>query len=189
MAVIDTVTWPVPAVEAMVIPDPYEFEEREPHCNGTNLLWFGHHVNRSGLERIMPDIKGYPLRVVSNFDGAIPWSVGTMVKEFKRADIVIIPETAKYKSNNRALEAIRQGCFVVAEPHPSLNDLPGIWVGNIKEGIEWTRRNLQEANERTKMAQKYVRDAYSHQTLALAWKTAIQRPTTSEVAVKNGTDG
>jgi hypothetical protein len=60
--------------DATVIADPYEYPEMPPHCNGVNLLWYGHHVNRESLQRILPDLEGYPLRVVSNFDGAIPWS-------------------------------------------------------------------------------------------------------------------
>jgi hypothetical protein len=160
-----------------------------PHCNGVNLLWFGHQVNRASLQRILPEIDGYPLRVVSNFGGAIPWSKETMLREFAQADIVIIPFTEKYKSSNRTLEAIRQGCMVVAEPHPAINDIPGIWIGNIKEGIEWTRHNLTAANERIGMAQKYVETVYSPQTLTAAWKKAIQSPITSAAALKNGTVG
>ena len=93
--------------DATVIADPYEYPEMPPHCNGVNLLWFGHHVNRESLQRILPDLEGYPLRVVSNFDGAIPWSKETMLEEFARADIVVIPATVPYRSANRAIEAIR----------------------------------------------------------------------------------
>lgn len=175
--------------DAVVVPDPYEFPLRAPHCNGVNLLWFGHSVNKHSLDRIMLDIAGYPLRVVSNFGGSLNWSIPVMREELAYADIVIIPETAKYKSNNRALEAIRQGCFVVAEPHPSLTGIPGIWLGNIKEGIEWARQNLSQANERTRTAQAYLEGAYSPQIITNAWRNAIQRPITSAAERKNGTDG
>ena len=175
--------------KAIVIPDPYEYPEVVPHCRGTCLLWYGHHVNRVGLERILPDLEGHPLRVVSNFAGAIPWSQETMLREFAIADIVVIPATAEYKSNNRTLEAIRQGCFVVAEPHPSLTDIPGIWVGNIKEGIEWARQNPLEANQRTLEAKAHVRDTYAPQILAAAWRSVIPLRSTSEAVGSTGMDG
>ena len=172
--------------DATVIPDPYEFPEMPPHCNGVNLLWFGHHVNRNSLQRILPDLKGYSLRVVSNFDGAIPWSKETMLEEFARADIVVIPTTASYKSANRAIEAIRQGCFVVAEPHPALEGFP-IYIGNIKEGIEWTKQ--QNMNELISKAQKFVTELYTPKILIDKWKTLTELRTTSDVEKRSGTDG
>ena len=172
--------------DATVIADPYEFPEMPPHYAGTNLLWFGHHVNRDSLQRILPDLEGYPLRVVSNFEGAIPWSKETMLREFARADIVVIPTTASYKSANRAIEAIRQGCFVVAEPHPALKDFP-IYIGNIKEGIEWTKQ--QNMNELISKAQKFVTAEFSPQILIDKWKSATKRPTTLDADKRNGTAG
>jgi len=172
--------------DATVISDPYEYPEMPPHCNGVNLLWYGHHVNRESLQRILPDLEGYPLRVVSNFDGAIPWSKETMLEEFARADIVVIPATAPYKSANRAIEAIRQGCFVVAEPHPALEDFP-IYIGNIKEGIEWTKQ--QNMNELISKAQKFVTAEFSPQTLIDKWKKATKRHTTLDAEKRNGTVG
>jgi hypothetical protein len=172
--------------DATVIADPYEFPEMPPHYAGTNLLWFGHHVNRDSLQRILPDLEGYPLRVVSNFEGAIPWSKETMLEEFARADIVVIPTTASYKSANRAIEAIRQGCFVVAEPHPALKNFP-IYIGNIKEGIEWTKQ--QNMNELISKAQRFVREEFSPQILIDKWKSATRRPTTLDADQRNGTVG
>ena len=172
--------------DAIVISDPYEYPEMPPHCNGVNLLWYGHHVNRESLQRILPDLEGYPLRVVSNFDGAIPWSKETMLEEFARADIVVIPATAPYKSANRAIEAIRQGCYVVAEPHPALEGFP-IYIGNIKEGIEWTKQ--QNMNKLISKAQKFVTAEFSLQTLIDKWKNATRRPTTLDAEKRNGTVG
>lgn len=175
--------------DATIIPDPWEYALYEPHVRGTNLLWYGHHVNRMGLKRILPDLEGYPLRVVSNFEGARPWSYEVMLEEFAIADIVVIPATETYKSANRTVEAIRQGCFVVAEPHPAIMDIPGIWIGNIKEGIEWTGVHCTEANQRLSEAQSYVTAKYSPTTVASLWKHAIQRPTTSEVETPDGMVG
>lgn len=171
-----------------VIPDPYEYPELLPHCAGVNLLWFGHATNRHSLERVLDEVQGYPLLVISNFPGAMPWSKETMLQAFPNADIVILPKTDDYKSPNRALEAIRQGCFVVAEPHPSLEGFP-VWIGNIKEGIEWARQNPQLAKDKTLEAQRFVTERYSPQTVASAWRSVIQSPTTLDAAKSTGTDG
>jgi len=168
--------------DATVIGDPYEYPEEKPHCNGLNLLWYGHAVNKHSLERILPDLEGYNLRVVSNFGGAIPWSHETMLEEFARADIVLMPATAEYKSPNRAVEAIRQGCFVVSERDLGI---PHIYVGNILEGIKWT----QDTNTLISKAQKFVRDEYSPRILIDKWKTLSALRTTSDAVIKNGTDG
>ena len=173
--------------DAVIIPDPFEYDEMPPHCNGVNLLWYGHAVNKQSLQRILPDIERYPLRVVSNFGGAIPWSHETMLEEFARADIVVIPATDTYKSPNRAIEATRQGCFVVAEPHPALEGFPGIWIGNIKEGIEWTTKRNVSSN--ILAAQKFVMEKYGPQIVIDAWKTITKRPTTLDAEKNTGTAG
>ena len=170
--------------DATVIGDPYEYPEAKPHYNGLNLLWYGHAVNKHSLERILPDLEGYNLRVVSNFGGAIPWSHETMLEEFARADIVLMPATAEYKSPNRAIEAIRQGCFVVSERDLGI---PHIYVGNILEGIKWTQ--TQDINSLISKAQKFVTDEFSPRILIDKWKTLTKLRTTSDVEKRSGTDG
>jgi hypothetical protein len=170
--------------DATVIGDPYEYPEAKPHYNGLNLLWYGHGVNKRSLERILPDLEGYNLRVVSNFGGAIPWSHETMLKEFARADIVLMPATAEYKSPNRAVEAIRQGCFVVSEKDLGI---PHIYVGNILEGIKWTQ--TQDINTLISKAQKFVTDEFTPRILIDKWKTLTKLRTTSDAVTRNGTDG
>ena len=170
--------------DATVIGDPYEYPEAKPHYNGLNLLWYGHAVNKHSLERILPDLEGYNLRVVSNFGGAIPWSHETMLKEFARADIVLMPATAEYKSPNRTIEAIRQGCFVVSERDLGI---PHIYVGNILEGIKWTQ--TQDMNTLISKAQKFVTEEFTPQILIDKWKTLTKLRTTSDVEKRSGTDG
>ncbi len=174
---------------ATVIPDPYEYPLVKPHCYGANLLWFGHGLNYQSLERVLPELEDYNLRVVSNREGSIQWTPDILYQEFPRADIVIIPATASYKSANRAVEAIRQGCFVVAEYHPSLEGFPGIWIGNIKEGIEWAMRNQQSANERTRTAQTFV-EIFSPEQTANAWRSIFKElDSTSDAARSSGPVG
>lgn len=148
---------------AEVIPEAYEFPHADPHSNGNKLLWFGHKTNFYTLERVLPELKEYELSIVC--DGFKPWSHETMLEEFAKADIVILPATKDYKSPNRAVEAIRQGCWVVAEPHPSLQDFP-IWKGSIAEGIKAPRY--------VQTAQTFITGRYSPKVVASAWKKILE---------------
>lgn len=175
---------------ATVIDDPYEYEEIAPHVRIGNLFWFGHASNYDGLAMFRDALKGYPLRIVSNIGGMIPWSPETMREEFAKADIVLLPDSAPTKSANRAVEAIRQGCFVVATPHPSLEDIPGIWVGDLMKGIEWASTHPQEANERLIRSQAYVRVRFSPERVANAWRTLAKACASSlDVGISPGLGG
>lgn len=162
------------AREATVIGDPYEQPEVPPHGAGRRVLWFGHASNLASLRRVMGELQGVELLVVTNAPGYRAWSPGAMQEAWAWADLVILPATAPYKSANRAIESIRQGCFVVAEPHPAIMDIPGIWIGNIREGLEWAVSNWPEANQRTRRAQEYVQARYAPATQASAWKRLLQ---------------
>lgn len=189
--------------EANVIPEPYELPEVEPHCVGNHLLWFGHPNNLASLNRILPTqaslgFAGGPLHVVTIKSAiqaslgieVIEWSPETIVEELSWADIVLMPATAKTKSCNRTVEAIRQGCFVVAEPHPSIEHIPGIWIGDIQEGIAWATQHPGEANARTREAQTYISRVYDPKTVACAWSRVIQgSPSNLEVGVAPGQAG
>jgi hypothetical protein len=95
-----------------------------------------------------------------------------------------MPATAEYKSPNRAVEAIRQGCFVVSERDLGI---PEIYVGNIKEGIEWTQ--TQNVNQRISKAQKFVTEEFSPKILIDKWKTLTKQRTTLDAEKRNGTVG
>lgn len=166
-----------------IVRDTYEFPEVEPHCNGGNLLWFGHKGNLSTIQRT-----GIEARIVCNAPGCIPWSLETMDAEFALADIVLMPATAPYKSPNRTLEAIRQGCFVVAEPHPAINDFP-VYIGDLKEGIEWAKNNQSEANKMIRKAQRFITEKYSPAIQASAWKRVLESASTLAQERSNGLGG
>lgn len=172
------------------IPEAYEYARLDPHCSGSRLLWFGHRVNMHSLARILPSLVGHDIKVVSNAPGCIPWSVEAVQRELSEADIVVLPSSADYKSPNRAVEAIQQGCFVVAEPHPALARFP-IWKGNIGEGVEWASKHQDEANSMTLTAQLFVETHYSPPTLASAWKRLLMAPShsTSDAGESDGPAG
>jgi len=193
LSMADAVTCPAPEmarripVPATVIPDPYEFTEAAPHCAGSKLLWFGHGTNLKDLDVARPLLEGFPLRVVSNVAGTTLWSIPTLLNEMKNADIVVIPKYAAYKSSNRAVESIRRGCFVVAEPHPSLEELPGIWIGNLREGIEWASQYPKEANNRTREAQSFISSRFSPRRISSAWRRICEAGSDSISGVGSGT--
>jgi hypothetical protein len=177
--------------EAVFIDDPYELGLTDPHCKGDNLLWFGHFSNLYSLVNIRHQLKGHPLKIVSNITGTTQWSIDTMIEELAKADIVVMPKTALYKSPNRTVEAVRRGCFVVAETHPALKNIPGIWIGDIKEGIDWATSNLEKANQWTKAAQEYLSVKHSPRLCGLAWKKICTEAWDSTLAVEKniGKDG
>jgi hypothetical protein len=171
--------------DANVIPDPYEYPLKAPHCNGSALLWYGHGSNINSIIKWLPTLKN--VRIVSNIEGAIQWSWSLMLEEFARADIVLMPATKEYKSPNRTIEAIRQGCFVVAEPHPSINDFP-IYIGNIQEGIEWARTHQKQANQMILEAQNYI-EKYSPRRVANVWKRTLESASILGAEKSNGLTG
>jgi hypothetical protein len=183
---------------ATVIPDAYEYEECLPHCKGNRLLWFGHSTNGASLNRLMGFSTEYPLRVVTNKSAQAPdspidivdWSTEALRQEFAKADIVLLPDTAPHKSANRAIEAIRQGCFVVAEPHPALTDFPGIWIGNLRKGVVWASQHQEDARSMTEAAQQYVKEKYSLEHTVSALRTLLtELSSTWEQDVSTGTAG
>lgn len=158
--------------DAVLIPDPYEQPERPAKVND-NLLWFGHRSNLPDLEREMPSLHGLKLAVVTNAPGYAQWSPGMMDEAFNRAGLVVIPTGKSLaKSGNRAIEAIRRGLFVVANPLPAYQDL-GIWTGNIREGVDWALSHRAEVIKRIKGAQDYVKHEYSPARIGKLWKQAL----------------
>lgn len=158
---------------ATVIPDPYEQPEKEPHI-GESLLWFGHRSNLPDLMlwlEVLP-----PVRVIT---GPAPcsfeeWSPALMNEAFDSAGLVVLPVGAKKaKSGNRAIEAIRRGLFVVAGDLPAYSDL-GVWVGDIKAGVEWALSHKDEAIQRIRASQAYVEKEYSPQRIADLWIAALE---------------
>lgn len=162
--------------KALVINDPYEFPLKEPGFNPEDpkLLWFGHSSNLYSLEKVLPEIADFDLRVISNTDTmpSIPWSKQAMVEGFEWCDLVIIPETDYCKGSNRAIESFRSGRFVVAEPHPSLNYLP-CHTGGIREGIEWAMKHPKQVLACIEQAQIDIETLYSPENIGAQWERAL----------------
>lgn len=176
--------------EAIIIPDCIDNERSEPHSNGAKLAWFGHQTNFQSINKLRPQLVGYELRVLCNTTLANwcePLNHKSRDEVLKWADIAIFPQTDAYKNPNRAVTALMAGCFVVAEPHPAYVGLP-VYVGDIKEGIEWAVKNPQAVRENILKGQDYVYGLYNPRTVASAWRTAIQSVCTSGAENTDGKD-
>lgn len=148
--------------KAFVIPDPYESNE-VPAGYGEGVLWFGHESNLHTIEPYMDCVH----RVLT----ANEWSREGQLRALAECAVVVIPVGEKKgKSANRLIESVRNGRFVVAGELPAHDEFkPYMWIGDIREGLEWAQSNLDECVERVKACQDYIRDKYSPQAIGKKW--------------------
>jgi hypothetical protein len=180
-----------PGTDVTVIPDAYEFPERQPRFNWdqkeiTNLMWFGHPTNIKHLQRVWNELAGFNIMIITengvtlDVDGEVfpiqPWSIDTMLWGFAQSHIVIIPNEGKKscKGANRIIESIRQGVFVIAEPCPAYEEFKEwMYIGDIKEGLEWCKQHKEELQDRVQKAQAYIREKYAPMKIVGQWHELI----------------
>ena len=158
--------------DAIVIDDPYENPESPPGM-GEGVLWFGHRINLQDLYNAHKGIR-YPLRILTNIEApwCEPWSPGALVRELGRCRAVVLPTgIRRCKSANRAVTAIRAGRFPVCGELPAYREIPGIWVGNIEEGLEMAM--TQDVTDRIAEAQAYVAERFSPKTVGEKWNQVL----------------
>lgn len=174
-------------VPATYVPDPYEFPERPfSWSGGGSVMWFGSLPNIQSLRGIELDC---PLEVITGVpkpDSKVnvrftPYSRETMLDGFAKHDIVMIPVTKlarKYVNNaNRAVNALRQGKFVVAHDIPAHRELEDyIYVTDtILEGVQWARAHPASAKAMVDAGQEYIREKFSPRVAADEWLKVFQR--------------
>lgn len=164
--------------EAVVIPEPYEFEELPPHADGDKFLWFGNKQNLPGLVQWQPYIQDLDLTVVTaqndKWPDYLPWSLETMKEQLAVRNIVLLPtmKGAEYKSANRLVNSIRTGCFAVCQDHPAYEEFRQFaWVGNFATGVKWSKAFRSDLNDIVRAGQDYIRDRYSPETIGKQWAT------------------
>jgi len=160
--------------DATVIDDPYENDEQEPACDGQGVLWFGHTVNLQGLTKYRDRVKGMRLTLCTNHQGPgiVPWSLESERACLDQCAVVLMTGTNPGASTNRVVKAIRAGRFVVcpedcAESWKQFES--HIWVGDVREGVEWALNNREEVCNKIRQAQQQVRDRFSPQTIGQQW--------------------
>lgn len=154
-----------------VIDDPYEFDIERPHANGDQYLWFGH---QSNLPEIIPFVKrGFPINVVTGRNTALTgyteWSENSLKEQLAKSNIVIIPDGKSTRSNNRMVNALAAGCFVIAgKQHAEWRKM--IFAGSIYHGLQFAACFKNELNDMVKEAQSYVIDRHSPKVIAEQWR-------------------
>ena len=174
-----------------VITDPVEGERGEPRSSAgkpPRLLWFGHPLNLDTLRYGLPQLADFSLTLMTapragaeNLGHRFrPWSTAALFEELRECDAVIIPSNPydprkAVKSPNRFTEALWAGRFVVAHPLPAYQPLASFgWVGeDLGEGLAWLLEHPQEALERIRAGQAWIKEHCSREAVAAAWKSVI----------------
>lgn len=155
--------------DAFIVGEPYESENIVPGI-GPKLLWYGHSSNFKDLERISPFLK-HPLLALSNHPDCAEWSLEAQRKALWSECIVIIPTGKSLcKSENRMVEAIRNGKYVCAEHLPAYEKFKQFFdLGDIPDHIDRALSNYKDSLERVIAAQEFIQDRYSPKTIARQW--------------------
>lgn len=177
--------------DAVVVPDPYYYDEVEPVYKPEGklkLVWFGHPCNIDGLMKVWEHLAEYDVKVISNPLLAerapfpvIAWSHESMMEGLKNSDVVIIPsildEKRAVKSPNRMVDSIRRGKFVIATFLPCYAEFqPYMWVGNVLEGLEWiVKQKPCEIVKKIKAGQDYIREKFSPKAIAYQWSKILEK--------------
>jgi hypothetical protein len=91
----------------------------------------------------------------------------------KKCIIVIPTGKSLCKSENRMVESIRHGKYVCAEHLPAYEQFCQFFpLGNIPGHVEQALED-EQAIDRIKAAQDYVRDRFSPKTIGLMWKEVL----------------
>ena len=158
--------------EAVVIPDPFEQFEEGPRVHD-RLLWFGHQSNLSDLVPWLDKLQNLEIVTGLKQPGVTEWSPEALNNAFSRAGLVVIPTgKSMAKSGNRAIESIRRGLFVVAGYLPAYADL-GVYIGDIKDGVDWALTHQDIVLRRISQAQRYVHEEYAPHRIGKLWIKAL----------------
>ncbi|HEY1326263.1 MAG TPA: hypothetical protein VGI14_04950 [Casimicrobiaceae bacterium] len=153
--------------DAIVIDDPYENDESPAEVVGDRVVWFGHQANYASLKPY-EDLDPW---VLTGDD----WSLEREKDALYVAAVVMLTGNNPGASANRPVKAIRAGRFVVApEDSPSswkdLRDY--MWMGDVREGIDWALNNREDACSKIRAGQKYIAERFNPTKIAAQW-TAV----------------
>ena len=163
-----------------VIPDPTEREEEpvkfNPNTVRMSAIYYGSAGNLKQIDWQQYDLSKVALQIMSN-EGPIMWSYKLQGEMVRQSDIVLLPvnndhEMTQYKGNNRPVDALRQGRFVITNATiPSWQLLSNfIWCGDINEGIKWAINNPKEVIKKVEVGQKFIRNNYTPEKITKEWE-------------------
>ena len=155
--------------QAEVIADPYEFAIKAPHANGQNMMWFGH---QSNLNEILPFLKTWPIQIVTgpcSLENYTKWSKESVSLALADNNIVLIPDGKKTRSNNRMVNAIAAGCFVMGGKQ--LGEWKRfVYSGPLYHGFQFAKCFQNDLNDLVKEGQDYIRNKYSPEAIGEQWR-------------------
>ncbi len=148
---------------ARIIADPYENLMRPPEVTGDRVLWFGHQAN-AHTARPYADL-------ITHVCAGFGWSLEWERDAIDLAAVVLLTGNNPGASANRPAKAIRAGRFVVCpdESPASWAEIPGIWLGDVREGIRWALNNREEACKRIRAGQEYTQIHFSPRLIGSQW--------------------
>ena len=176
-----------------IIEDPTERNEKLPNVrkiqktDTLNLVWYGIRDNMKGvdfnnikqnLQHIHSNIE---IKIITNKKPSDPidwiqWSYDVQNQLVAEADIVLIPTISnnsviRSKGNNRPIDAIRQGKFVVSGPLiPSYCELHNfMFVGDLQEGVRYFLHNRKQVERMIAEGQTYIRENRTPEIIAKSW--------------------
>ncbi len=160
-----------------VIPDPYEEALTTPHANGpARYVWFGHAGNLKDMEPYWNFIKNMPMTFVTGTNprkdfNYLHWTPEEQTAQLHKAQVAFLPirKGVEYKSPNRLVNAIRAGCFVMTDRHPSTLEFRRYcWVGNVMTGVKWAQHFHNELNDIVAEGQTYC-EKFSPENVGKQW--------------------
>lgn len=165
--------------DAEVIADPYEFPYTEPHAVGEKFLWFGHQINLPDIQKWFKHLQGLDLTLVTGSTDKVHHTLYTpevLQQKLAESNVVLLPvSNGLYKSANRMVNAIRMGCFVVAESHPAHEEFKQMmWVGHLYTGLNWIKAQREDLNALVSQAQEHVEKHYSPKAIADRWEEVLR---------------
>lgn len=126
------------------------------------------------------DINGWQKQGEDIWKETKNWSHESQQEMYQWCDIVILPvsndKESKSKGNNRPIDAIQSGRFVITNPGvPSYEKISQyMWMGNISEGLQFALNNREEVLNMIQKGQQMIDREYTPYMIAKKWEKAYE---------------
>lgn len=126
------------------------------------------------------EIGGWQRQGQNIWDCTKDWSYDEQQKMYEWCDIVILPtaddKESKCKGNNRPIDAIQSGRFVITNPGiPSYEKISEfLWMGNISEGLQFALNNRSQVSSMITLGQQMIDKEYTPYMIAKKWENAYE---------------
>lgn len=122
------------------------------------------------------------LKIQEDFKKLIPWSFEKQAELVRQSSLVLLPTSSKNKNmmrckgNNRPVDALRMGRFVITSKGVPSYDLlkEFVFIGELDEGYKWALNNKEEVLDKIKKGQKFVRENYELNIIGKKWEKVYE---------------